>query len=234
MATAETASFIQIEKPAPPAIVAELNPLVVQARAFKVVDVETHAAALERIKRLRAGEKGIEDHFARAKKAASDAHKEIVAAVNALIGPVAEARRIYDTNAAIYEAVKRKEAEEEQRRLQEKARKEEEDRQLAAAQEAQDLGDAAEAEAIVSEQVSAPVITVQPQVARVEGVSNRTAWSAEVHDLHELVKYVAAHPEWISLLKPAMPNLNRLAVAQRQALSVPGVRAVSKTVRATR
>jgi hypothetical protein len=234
MAPTETASMIQIEKPAPPAIVAELHPVVIAARAFKVIDIETHAAALERIKRLRAGEKGIEDHFARSKKAASDAHKEIVAAVNALIGPIAEARRIYDAGAAAYEQEERRKADEEQRRLQEKARREEEERQLAAAQEAQDRGDTAEAEAIVSEQVSAPVITVQPQVAKVEGVSNRTTWSAEVHDLHELVKYVATHPEWISLLEPAMPNLNRLAVAQQKNLAIPGVRAVSKTVRATR
>jgi len=84
------------------------------------------------------------------------------------------------------------------------------------------------------EPVAAPVIHVAPQVAQVEGVSSMTRWSAEVTDLMELVKYVAAHPEWLSLLEPAMPNLNRLAVAQRQALSIPGVRAISRTVRATR
>ena len=78
------------------------------------------------------------------------------------------------------------------------------------------------------------MIHVAPQVATVEGVSSMTRWSAEVTDLIELVKYVAAHPEWLSLLEPAMPNLNRLAVAQRQALSIPGVRAISRTVRATR
>lgn len=234
MAPTETATMIQIEKPAPPAIVAELSPLVAAARAFRVVDVETHAAALERIKRLRSGEKGIEEHFARAKKSASDAHKEIVAAVSALLGPIAEARRIYDNSAGAYEQEERRKAEEEQHRLQEKARLEEEERQLAAAQEAQDRGDTDGAESIISEPVSAPLITVAPQVAKVEGVSNRTTWSAEVTDFERLVVYVAAHPEWLSLLDANLPNLNRLAVAQRQALAIPGVRAISKTVRATR
>lgn len=234
MAPTETVSMIQIEKPGPPAIVAELHQVVVAARAFKVSDVETNAIALERVKRLRAGERGIEDHFARSKKAASDAHKEIVAAVNALIAPIAEARRIYDNSAAAYEQEERRKAEEEQRRLQEKARKDEEERQLLAAIDAEERGDQAEAKAIMEEPVVTPVVTVAPQVARVEGVSSRTNWSAEVTDLLALVRYVAAHPEWVYLLEPSIPNLNRLAVAQRNALSIPGVRAVSKTVRSTR
>lgn len=229
-----SAELIQIQKPSPPALVAELSPLVKGAQAFKVLDVETNAIALQRLKALRDGEKKIADYFEPARKAADAAKKEILAARDGLIGPIAAARSIYDQKANTFEQEQRRIAEDEQRRLQEQARKEEEERQLLAAIEAEEGGNPQEASAILDEPVAAPVVMVAPQVARVEGVSSTTRWSAEVTDLLELVKYVAAHPEWISLLEPALPNLNRLAVAQRQALSIPGVKAVSKTVRSTR
>ncbi len=230
----EAGSIIRIERPAPPAVVTELSPLVAAARAFQVVDVESHAAALERVKALRAGEKRIEEYFEPARKAADQAKREILQARDGLIAPIVAARRIYDENAAGYEAAERKKAQDEQRRLQEQARREEEERQILAAIDAEERGETAEASAILQEPVSAPVVVVAPAIARVEGVSTRTTWSAEVHDLVALVQYVAAHPEWISFLEPSMANLNRLAVAQRQALAIPGVRAVSRTVRATR
>lgn len=234
MAPTETTTMIQIERPNPPALVAELSPLVKAAQAFEVTDVETNAIALQRLKALRDGEKKIADYFEPARKAADQAKKEILAARDGLIGPIAAARSMYDQKACTFEHEQRRRAEEEQRRLQEQARKEEEERQLLAAIEAEESGNQEEAAAILDEPVAAPVIAVAPQVARVDGVSSTTRWSAEVVDLLELVKYVAAHPEWISLLEPALPNLNRLAVAQRQALAIPGVRAISKTVRSTR
>lgn len=229
-----SAELIQIQKPSPPALVAELSPLVKGAQAFNVTDVESNAVALQRLKALREGERKIADYFEPARKAADAAKKEILAARDGLIGPIAAARSIYDEKASRYEQDERRKAEEEQRRLQAQARKEEEERALLAAIEAEEGGNPDEAATILAEPVSAPVIAVAPQVAHVEGVSSRTSWSAEVTDLLELVKYVAAHPEWLSLLEPAMPNLNRLAVAQRQALAIPGVRAVSKSVRSTR
>ena len=230
----ETAEMIRIEKPAPPAIVHELAPVVAAARAFAVTEPVSHGTALERIRILRNGERSITDYFEPARKAADAAKKEILAARDGLIGPFAEARAIYDRTAQEYEAVERKKAEEEQRRLQEIARKEEEERQIQAAIAAEQDGNQQEMEAILAEPVSVPTVTVAPALAQVEGVSVRTTWSAEVLDFLALAVYVAAHPEWISLLEPNGPNLNRLAVSQRDAMSIPGVRAVAKSVRSTR
>ena len=226
--------MIQIEKPAPPSIVMELSPVVKAAQAFAVVDVATNTVALERVRDLRAGEKRIADYFEPARKAADAAKKEILAARDGLIGPIAAARSIYDSKAMEYEAAERRKAEDEQRRLQAEARKQEEERALMAAIEAEESGDPEASDAILAEPVSAPVVTVAPAVAKVEGVTSRTTWSAEVYDFPALVKYVAAHPEWITFLEPVMPNLNRLAVAQREALAIPGVRAVSRSVRSVR
>jgi hypothetical protein len=226
--------LITIERPGPPAIVAELAPFVTAAKQYEVKDVASHEQALTIIKRFRNGERGIEEHFARAKKAASDAHKELVRSIAALVGPIAEARSIMDHKADEYEKEEQRKADEEARRLQEKARKEEEDRKLAEAQAAQDAGDKALAEEIMSEPVTVPVVIVAPAVAEVAGVSTRILWSAEVFDLMALVRFVAANPQWEHLLEPNVPNLNRLAVAQHEAMKTPGVRAVSTTSRSTR
>lgn len=230
----ESAAMIQIEKPAPPAIVQELAPLVAQAKAFPVANVDSHGEALERIKKLRRGEKMIADAFEPSRKAADAAKKEILSLRDGLIGPLAEARTIYDRTALAYEQEERRKAEEEQRRLQEIARKQEEERQLQDAIAAEQSGNVAERDAILAETPSVPVVKVAPAVAQVEGVSTRTTWSAEVTDMEALIGYVASHLEWSSLLMPNGPNLNRLAVAQREALSIPGVRAVASTVRSSR
>lgn len=230
----ESSSVITIEKPAPPSIVAELAPVVQAAKLFTIDSIETHAAALDRIKRLRLGERAIEEHFARAKKAASDAHRQLVQSINALVGPLAEARSIYDRAALAFEQEQKRIAEEESRWLQEQARQQEEERALMDAVEAENAGDAAGAEAILAQPVAVPVVHVTPNVATVAGVSSRTTWSAEVTDLLALVKYVAAHPEWLNLIEPNLPALNKLAQAQRRALAIPGVKAVDRQIRAAR
>lgn len=226
--------MIQIEKPGPPAIVAELHPVVEQALGFRVVDIDSNAEALNLIKRLRAGEQRIKDYFEPARKAADKAKKEILAARDGMIVPITAARGIYDRKADEYEEQERHKAAEEQQRLQEIANKAEEDRQINDAITAEAEGDTVAAEAIMNEPVEQPIVTVAPAVAKVEGVSKRVNWSAEVHDLYALIEYVVAHPEWKSLLEANMPNLNRLAVSQHEALNIPGVRAVRKTTRATR
>lgn len=231
MAKVET---IQIEKPGPPAIVGELHPYVEQALGFRVVDVDSNAEALNIIKRLRAGEQRIKDYFEPARRAADKAKKEILAARDGLIVPIAAARGIYDRRADEYEQVERRKAAEEERRLQEMARKQEEDRVLDEAIEAERQGDTEAASQILGEELDVPIVTVAPAVAKVSGMSKRETWSAEIENLHELVAYVHNHPEWISLLDANMPNLNRLAVSQHKALNIPGVRAVSKSSRSTR
>lgn len=251
MTTQVAETGITIARPAAPAIVKELEAIVAEAQVFVVDDVESNAIALERFRALNAGEKRITEAFEPSRKAADAAKKEILALRDGLIAPIAEARRIYDEKASAYETEQKRIAAEREAQLQAQAQKEEEDRQLADAIDAEARGDVAGAAAIMEEQVAAPAVSVPAAVARVEGVSSRTTWSAQVHEskcktpgcvrpdheeagLLELIRYVAAHPEWTRLLEPAQKVLNGLAVAQHAALSIPGVRAVSRSGRASR
>src|SRR6266581_3130108 len=95
--------MIQIERPAPPEIVARIGPIVQAARSFAVVDVETNTIALERIRDLRGAERLIVEAFEPSRKAADAAKKEILALRDGLVGPISAARAIYDASASQYE-----------------------------------------------------------------------------------------------------------------------------------
>lgn len=238
MAPTETAIKLELELPQPTAIVAEMAPIVALARNFEVKDVESDRIAQEYEQRIRRAERSWTDYCEPARKAADEMKKRVLSLRDGILGPWAQARRIFSEKSVAYQTEQRRIAEEEQRRLQEKARKEEEERQLAAAQEAQDQGDPEGAEAIVSEPVTPPVIHVEPQIARVEGVSSRTLWEPEITDARACIRYLLDRPEWGAIWDRFIPLLVTIlrpfATAQRQALSIPGVRAVSKTSRATR
>ena len=225
---------IVIATPDGAGIASEMAPLVAAARAMTVTDTDSHGEALSAVKTLKMAEKKIEDYFEPSRKALDVAKKEVLKARDGLIAPLADARAIVDGKAMLFEAEQRKIAEAEQRRLQAEARKAEEDRQIAEAAFAEAGGDTEAAEEILSAPVTVATVTVAPVVAKVEGVGSMTRWSAEVTDKMALIRYVAEHPEWASLLDANAPNLNRLAVAQKAALKIPGVKAVPTTSRTVR
>ena len=215
-------------------IAAEMSPIVAQSRALTVTDTDSHAAALTAIKALKGAEKRIELYFEPSRQALDAAKKEVLKARDGLIAPLTEARYVVDYKAMMFEAEQQRIALEQERVLREQARKEEEDRIVAEAVFAESEGDTQAAEAILSAPVVIATVSVAPAVAEVAGVSTTTRWSAEVTDKMALIKYVAAHPEWASLLDANAPNLNRLAVSVKSALSIPGVKAVSTVSRTVR
>jgi membrane peptidoglycan carboxypeptidase len=72
--------------------------------------------------------------------------------------------------------------------------------------------------------VTAPVIAAPVQ--KTAGISTRSNWTAEVVDLMELVKAVAAGTHPLSLLQADTAKLTQMAKALKSELNIPGVRAV--------
>ncbi|WP_256729676.1 hypothetical protein [Burkholderia pseudomallei] len=70
--------------------------------------------------------------------------------------------------------------------------------------------------------ISAP--TVEQALPKVKGVSTRTVWKVEVTDKLAFVKYIAAHPEYLELIEPNMPAVNKLGLALKKACPLEGVR----------
>lgn len=225
---------IQINHPGTPPAVQELAPVVAAAHAFVIVDKASHETALLRIKLLRSGEKEITEHHEPTRAALELAKKKLLAARDGLIGPLVAARQVYNRKADEYEAADKRRTEEERIAKEREARQAEEARKLTEALAAEEAGDDELAHQIIEEEITVPAVQVQSGVAKVAGVSTRELWSAEVFNPMALIRFVAQHPEWVRLLEPSLPELNAIARAQREAMTIPGVRAVSKKNRATR
>ena len=169
----EATELIQIRPPDVTSLVQELSPVVQAAQSLQVVDVESDAMAQTYARQLRDGERRFEAEFAEAKALANKAHKSLCATIARLVAPHAAARGILEGKSRRFHQEQERAAAEERLRLQEIARKEEEERQIAAALEAEAAGDVAQAEAILEEPVSVPAVQVKPEVAQVEGISER-------------------------------------------------------------
>lgn len=79
--------------------------------------------------------------------------------------------------------------------------------------------------------ITAPVVASIPQT---KGVSTRMVWKAEVTDKLALVRFVAAHPEYVDLLDANMPAINKIALALKKNCPLDGVRVFEDAVLAAR
>jgi colicin import membrane protein len=66
--------------------------------------------------------------------------------------------------------------------------------------------------------------TVEKTVPKVSGLSTRKVWKVEVTDKAAFVKYIAEHPEYLELVEPNTPAVNKLGLALKQACPIAGVR----------
>jgi len=117
---------------------------------------------------------------------------------------------------------------EEERRLQEEARKRAEEEALQAALEAEAAGEQQEAEAILKEEVYVPPVKVNSFIPKSKESHIRETWSAEVVDLLDLVRAIGLGKAPLQAVQADMAFLNGQARAYKQALNIPGVKAVSR------
>ncbi len=192
------------------------NAMVARAKDLAIKDETTHRAAQELLVQVAKVRKDVVDLFADSKASAYKTHKDICAAEKKLLAPCDTAREEIETKLRGYEAEVRKKTEEAERALEHSRHQEEERGRLA--EVAPDL-------AAALPPVETPNIFV-PQMAEVAGVSTRTTWRAEVHNLQALIAWIVLHPEYIDLVEPNMTTLRALANVQKEKFSLPGVRAV--------
>jgi hypothetical protein len=189
----------------------------------------TASDTLKAIKALRAkiGET-FDPHIARA----FQAHRALTKEKSDAETPLTEAERIIKGALVTYDQEQARLQRLEEARLREEARLAEETRvlNLAAAMEAEgqqceDVALVAEAHALISEPIQAPPIApVVKATPKITGITYRTTYSAQVINLHELVKFVAANPSHLGLLSANMPALNGQARSLKLGLRLPGVK----------
>lgn len=204
-----------------------------RARALTIADAASYTEAsdfLKTIKMLRGQADAIFDPPI---KAAHDSHRAAIDAKRKVETPLLEAEKLIKSALVRYDdAQERIRREEQRRREDEERRRLEEDRINLAAhmeREGHTFGDAGlvqEAE----ELIAAPIVPVVPAVPKatpaVAGQHFTVTWSAQVVNLIELVRFVAANPSHIGLLTANQPALNAQARSLKEHLALPGVRPV--------
>lgn len=209
-------------------------PIVIRAEAMEIATKEQHEDGLLLLKDIRSGMKVIHERLDPICSQANKLHKMTTTLRKDALDPLQVAEGITTCRLDTYEAAQKRIADEAAAEAQAEAETIEEDRQLAEAAEAQDAGDDAAAEEIVSRPIEAPIVESRPDVAKVKGVSARTSYKAEVVDIVLTAQYVVDNPQWANVLMGNMTVLNGLARSQQQAFNVPGCRLVKDTVRTVR
>jgi hypothetical protein len=208
-----------------PAIQAPITPD--EAKGLTIVDQESLELAGLYIKELKAVVREIEAKRTDMKSPVLEAGRRIDANASEAKAPLLRALAILEPRYTGYIEEQKRLEREEQRRLEQAARKQAEEEQLSAGIAAEAAGaSAAEVEAIVNEAPLVPMPVAPPRVERVAGISTPETWSAVVTDGPAFKRWAVQSGQF-ELLEIRLPALNAMARAQRGALAIPGVRAVS-------
>lgn len=197
------------------------------AESISIATPEQHLAADEHLKAIKALRDEINETFDPAIAAANKAHKAIIAAKRRHDEPLVKADQIIRQKDLAYRQAEERKRRQEEERLAKLAREREEQRRLEEALELESSGDAEAAEAVLNEPIFAPVVHLQSTVQKVAGISTQTRYSAEVVNLLDLAKFVAANPQYLNYLQANTVALNAAARAQKEHMRIPGVRVVA-------
>lgn len=214
---------------------------VAPAVPLPVRSQDEYVEVAQQLKAVKEFERRVTEWFAPLKTKAHAAWKALVEREGETLAPAREWESRCKAAMAAWDTQQEELRRAEERRLQEEARKREEERRLAeaAALEAEgiaegDTAKVAEAESIIEEPVETPVVVVPKATPKVQGISYREQWLAQVVDLHALIRYVAQNPAFTNLLLPNMAALNAQARSLKANLAIPGVKAFSKKTVAAR
>jgi len=204
------------------------------AYAYKVTSPEAALAAGEDLRLVKALARQLEEKRTAITGPINKALKE----VNALFKPaqewLAEAERLLKGALLGFQAEQDRIARELQAKADEEARKEKEklEQQAEKAEAKGKIEKAGE----LREQAQAHLAPIVSSAApKISGIASRETWKAEVTDKMAFVRHVVeARPDLIALVLIDQSGLNAQARSLKDALALPGVKAVKETILAAR
>lgn len=208
--------------------------LLVYATARQIVSSEAAIAVGEDLKSIKSLAREIEDKRTSITGPINQALKE----VNAFFKPAQEwltqAERTLKGKLLEFQAEQDRIARELQVRADEQARKEREKLE-AQASKAESKGKGERAEELREQAQSKLAPIVSSAAPKISGISTRETWKAEVTDKMAFVKHIIeARPDLIALVLIDQSALNAQARSLKDALNLPGVKAVKETILAAR
>ncbi len=229
---------------------AEAEGMLVVAQAYEIDSPDMYQLAAQELSKIKARYKAINDARLSITRPMDEAKKRVMAFFDQPLKPLKAAESFLKKVMLDWDQKQeriRQEKEAEARKAQEEARKKAEAEAEAARKKAEEAAKgndeqaAAEARAKAEEAQAqqealehAPAPVVMPDTPKVKGLSKRQKWSAEVTDFEALVKAVAEGKAPITLLKVDQTALNGMARSLKDALNIPGIRAVAENVLASR
>lgn len=202
-----------------------------EAKAINVTDDESFQKAGRILLIIKEVRKEIDATFDPIIKKAHESHKEAVAQKKKVDAPLIEAEGIIKPRLAAYhEEQERKRREEEEKTRAEALKKAEDDRLLDAVS-AEQSGMTDLSDSILEGPAYVPtIVTPQSNVVKMQGVSFRDSWKAEVFDMKALLKAVLDGRVPMNVIEVNTTVLNGLARSLKGQINYPGVRTVCEKV----
>ena len=203
-----------------------------RARALIISTRAEYAAANAEGEYVAALEKEIHEKCDPVCATADAAHKAATRQRSAFLAPVLAAKAVIASKMIAFDSAERARAAEARRIAEAEARRKADEEALAVALELEAQGMPEAADIALAEPVVERVQVAE--APKLEGVSYRTIWSAEVLDFPALVRAVAEGKASYAYLLPNSTSLNGAAKIEESGLAIPGVKAISETVQARR
>ncbi len=203
----------------------ELPAVISMAKTLNVKDEMSAKAVSELVNKWRSRKKAfiewIEPHI----KRANDLHKGLTQDRAKVVNGYDEAINLGASQVITWQDEQERIRREAEAKLQAELKAKEEEARLAEAVELEKAGENELAEAIISEPIKPPKITMPVFEKQ---IGTRETWYAEVNDKTQLIKAVANGEVPLMAIEPNMVFLNRQAIALKNEMRYPGVIAKSK------
>jgi hypothetical protein len=198
----------------------ESTDLVAKVNGLTISNQIEYEGAGEFLKHIKAQQKKVDETFDPIISRAFQTHKEACNQKNKFSNPLKNAEKIVKNLLNAYRQKKEAEAREAQRKLQELADKAARKQKLLDEQiaKAKESGNEAKVEKLEEkkENYQPPVVPViAPEIGKVEGISYRDKWSAQVIDVNAIPR---------EYMQPNMDALNKIAQGCKGSLNIPGVK----------
>jgi len=199
-----------------------------QHESHPLITIDDYKMAQETMKRIKERIKELTETRMAQTRPLDESKSKIMAFFTAPLEKLEKAKSYLNRIMVDFTEEQEKKRREEERRLQEEARKRAEEEALQAALEAEADGDVQEAEAIIQQPIETPAIKIVSEIPKSKESHIRETWSAEVVNLKDLVEAIAVGKAPLMAVKADIVFLNEQARSYKQALKIPGVKAVSK------
>lgn len=228
-----------IELPSPGPELAYQSPV---SGPLVVTSTDEYTRVAEHLKTLKTFQARVAQWFAPLKQKAQAAHRALCDEERKILQPAVDDEVRIKRALVVYTTEQDRIRRDEQQRLREEARRQDEQRRLdeaaALEREAQATGDVSlqeAAEALIATPAALmPVEPETPAAPKVEGLSYRQVYRAEVVHLPALVKASQDVPAFAGLVEANQAALDALARGMKEAFSVPGCRLVIEKIPITR